>query len=82
MIFQHFLLAINRYAVQKEVTSCDTFQHTKKSNKQYGKLPAKEYEETPLNILCIDLIGTCIIMIKVQKDNLKLNDPNMIDPVK
>ena len=39
-------------------------------------------EETPLNILCVDLIGTCIIMIKVQKDNLKLNDPNMIDPVK
>ena len=28
-------------AVRKEVTYCDTCQRTKKSNKKYGKLPAK-----------------------------------------
>ena len=37
-----------RDAVRKEVTNCDTFQCTKRSNKKYGKLPAKEAEENYL----------------------------------
>ena len=33
-----------RYAVQKEVTNCDTCQRVKQSNKEYAKLSAKEAE--------------------------------------
>ena len=41
MIFQHLYWFDIRYAVRKEVTNCDTCQRTKRSNKKYGKLPAK-----------------------------------------
>ena len=41
MICQHLYWTDIRYFVQKEVTHCDTCQHTKLSNKEYGKLPAK-----------------------------------------
>ena len=45
--FQHFYCPVIRKSVRKEVTNCDTCQCTKRSNKNYGKLPAKEYEEIP-----------------------------------
>ena len=32
-------------SVRKEVTNCDTCQHTKESKIKYGKSPAKESEE-------------------------------------
>ena len=41
---------------QEEVNNCDTCQHTKQSNKKYGKLPAKLAEEIPRNKLCVDII--------------------------
>ena len=47
MILQHLYRTRIIYAIQKEVTNCDTFQHTKLSNIKYGKLPAKESEEVP-----------------------------------
>ena len=47
MICQHLYWSDIRDAVQKEVTKCDTCQCTKRSNKKYGKLPAKRDEEIP-----------------------------------
>ena len=47
MICQHLYWPDIINAVQKEVTTCDTWQRTKQSNKQYGKLPAKLAEEIP-----------------------------------
>ena len=41
-IFQHLYWPRIREAVQKEVTYFDTCQCTKKLNKKYGKLSAKE----------------------------------------
>ena len=40
MIRQNLYWPDIRYAVRREVTNCDTCQR-KKTNKQYGKLPAK-----------------------------------------
>ena len=56
-----------RDAVWKEVTNGDTCQHTKRSNKKYGKLPAKLAEEIPRNKISVDLIGTYIILCKGKK---------------
>ena len=53
-----------RYFVRKEVTNCDTFQRTKQSNKEYGKLPAKLAEEIPWNKLFVDILGTYFIQRK------------------
>ena len=44
MICQHLYWPGIGNAVGKEVTNCDTCQHTKRLNKKYGKLPAKEAE--------------------------------------
>ena len=61
MIFQHLYWPDIRNAVWKEVTNCDTCERTKRSNKKYGKLPAKLAEEIPWNKLCLDLIGPYVI---------------------
>ena len=71
MICQHFYWIGIRNAVQKEVTNCDTCQHTKQSNKKYGKLQAKLAEEIPWNRICVDINGLSVIGRTV----------TMIDPV-
>ena len=48
-------------AVRKEGSNCVTCQHTKQSNKKYGKSSAKLDEEIPWNKLCVDHIGTYVI---------------------
>ena len=45
MICQHFYWPDIRKAVYTEVTNGDTCQHSKQSNKEYGKLPAKLFGE-------------------------------------
>ena len=67
MICQHFYWPNIIDAVRKEVTNCDTFQHKKRSNREYVKLPAKLDEEIPWNKNCIDLIGTYITQHKENK---------------
>ena len=57
MIHQHLYLPVIRYIVPKEVTNCDTFQHTKLSNIKYGKLSDKEAGEITCDKLCLDIIG-------------------------
>ena len=44
-------------AVRREVTNCDTCQHTKLSMKKNGKLSVKESEEITRKKLCLDIIG-------------------------
>ena len=48
-------------AVRKEVTNCNTFQLTKRSNIKYGKLPAEESGEILWNKLFVDIIGLGVI---------------------
>ena len=74
MIRQHFYWPIIRSAVQKEDMNCELCQRTKRSAKQNGKLPAKMAEETPLNKLCVDLIGPYKIRSKGGRAfNLKIH---------
>ena len=58
MVGQHLYWTDISDAVWKEVTNCDTYQSTKRSNKKYGKLPVKLAEEILWNKLCVDIIGT------------------------
>ena len=65
----------------EEVSNCDTFQRTKRSNKNYVKLQAKEDEEIPCNKICLYLKGPYFIRRKGKKENLDLKVVTMIDPV-
>ena len=58
IIRQKFYLIGIRDAVWKEVTNCDICQCTKRSDKKYGRLTAREDEETPWNKLCVNIICT------------------------
>ena len=64
---QHLYWPYIRDAIRKEVTNCDTCQRTKRSNKKYGKLPAKLAEDIPWNKICVYLIGPYGIIIKGKK---------------
>ena len=63
------------------MSNCDTFQRTKRSNKKYGKFPAKLSEEILWNKLCVYLIGTHVIRQKGKKENLYIKAVAMINPV-
>ena len=81
MIFQNIYWPGIRYAVRKELTNCDTCQHTKLSNIKYGKLPVKYPEKMPWNKLFVDIIRSYLIQIKKQKEYLNLKAVTMIYPV-
>ena len=53
IIFQHFYWPGIIPSDRKEVSNYDTCQHTKLSNKKYGKLPAKLDEEISWNKICL-----------------------------
>ena len=57
ILCQHLYWLYTRDAVRKEGINCDTCQHKKRSNKKYGKSPAKLAEEIPRNKICVDLVG-------------------------
>ena len=78
-INQHYTWKTFRHDVRDFCQKCQTCQRTKKSNKKYGKLPEKDIESNPWEILCVDLIGPYIIKRKAKK-NLKLWCVTMIDP--
>ena len=82
MICQHLDWPGIRNSVWKIVTNCDTYQHTKLSNKKYGKLTAKEAEKIPWNKLCVDIIGPYAIRRKGRKETLHLKAITMINPVR
>ena len=81
MIQQHLYWPGIRPALRKEVTNCDNFQHTKRSNKKYGKLPAKLSEEIPRNKVFVDIIGPFLVRRKGKKENLHLKSVTMINSV-
>ena len=82
MILQHLYWPDIRNSVRREVTNCETWQRTKRSNIKYGTSPAKLDEEIPWNKLCVYLIGPYVIIRKVSKGNLHLKSVTMIDMVK
>ena len=67
--------------VRKEGSNYDTCQHKTRSNKKYGKLPAKLVEEIPRNKICVYLIGPYIIKGKGTEKKLHLKAVTMIYPV-
>ena len=58
---------------------CPICQKAKTANQKYGKLPPKQVETNPWNTLCVYLIGTYTITLKV-KTPLKLWCLTMINP--
>ena len=64
---RHFYWTEIRTDVRKEVNICDTCQRTKRSNIQYGRLPAKEADEIPRKKLYLDVIGCYTIQMKGKK---------------
>ena len=64
--------------VKNVCASCHTCQITKTKKVKYGKLPLKEVEATPWDVLCIDLIGP----YEITNNNKKLTlwALTMIDP--
>ena len=40
-----------------KMQGCKAYQFLKRNKKQYGKLPPKEIESKPWEVLCVDLIG-------------------------
>ena len=57
-----------------------TYQRSKKTNHKYGKLPPKQAQTNPWDMLCVDLIVPYMIPQKRTK-SLKLWCLTMIDPV-
>jgi transposase InsO family protein len=68
-----------RNDVHDVCSKCDTCQRTKRTTQKYGKLPPKEAEADPWEILCVDLIGPYTIKRRGKK-NLTLWCVTMIDP--
>ena len=64
--------------IKKKCRTCHTCQIVKRTKSNYGKLPAKEAESIPWDILCTDLIGPYTIRKKGKKYTLWC--VTMIDP--
>ncbi len=60
----------------KKFKACQRF---KKQKKKYGKLPPKDVELTPWDIVCIDLIGPCTVTDQKGHDRI-LNAMPFVDP--
>ena len=61
---------------------CKICQLSKKKSIKYGKLPPKEAESEPWDVLCVDLIGPySITSKKVRTNEHQLWAVSMINPV-
>ena len=78
-IRQHFWWKSLRDLVQKVCSTCDICQRTKKTHSKYGKLPEKEAEYKPWEVLCVDMIGPYTIK-QTKNEPLTLWCVTMIDP--
>ena len=56
-IAQHFYWKNLSKTVHEVCSKCMACQFLKRNKKQYGKLPPKEAESKPWDVLCVDLIG-------------------------
>ena len=52
-----FLMEKSCKTVHEVCSKCKACQFIKRNKKQYGKLPSKEAESKPWDVLCVDLIG-------------------------
>ena len=56
-IAQHFYWKNLRKTAHEVCSKCKACQFLKRNKKQYGKLPPKEAESRPWDVLCVYLIG-------------------------
>jgi Integrase zinc binding domain len=56
-IVQHFWLKALKEDVQKQFSTCDICQRTKKTLTKSGTLLEKEVEAEPWETLCVDMVG-------------------------
>ena len=80
---QHFYWEGMASQIKEFVGKCPTCQKSKKGTIKYGKLPPKEAEVNPWDVLCVDLIGPYKITRKhlpKGKRELVLHCLTMIDP--
>ena len=67
--------------MEKACKNCRTCHLSKKKTIKYGKLPPKEAEAVPWDVLCVDLIGPYSIKSKKQPNKeFNLHAVTMIDP--
>ena len=78
-IAQHFYWNGMRETVRKVCQPCKTCQFTKRTNKRYGHLPAKEAESVPWERLCVDLVGPYTLTDAKHKEH-RMWCVTMIDP--
>ena len=71
-IHQHYYWSNLRDTVVEVVKPCHICQVSKKGQKNYGQLPAKEAEAVPWETLCVDLIGPYTVRPKDKKKHLIL----------
>ena len=80
-IKQHFTWKNLKLDVGKACKKCKLCQLTKKKNIKYGKLPPKEAEADPWDVLCVDMIGPYKIPHAIDKKRImELWAVTMIDP--
>ena len=58
---QHFDCKGLHTTVHNVCKKCPTFQISKTANQKYGKVPPKQAEANPWDMLCVDLIGPYMI---------------------
>ena len=63
---QHFGCKGLRTTVHDVCKKCPTLQRAKTTNQKYGKLPTKQDETNPWDMLYVDLIGPYTIPRKVK----------------
>lgn len=64
--------------IRTTVKKCSICQRQKKQKKKFGKIPAKDADETPWSTVCIDLIGP--YTVKTTEGDRELLAMTMIDP--
>ena len=57
IVTQHYYWPNLRDDIRTHIKVCKNCQKNKKQNLKYGKLPAREAESIPWNILLVDIIG-------------------------
>ena len=77
-ISQHCFWPNLRNNICAHVKVCNTFHLKKKQNPKYGKLPAKEAEAIPWDIILVYIICQYKIRSEVHDDPLILNTLTMI----
>ena len=79
-IRQHFTWTNLRQTVYDLCATCPTCQRTKRSTVKYGKLPPKEAEAEPWEVVCVDLVGPYTMRKNGTQPTLVFWALTMIDP--